>query len=234
MNICLSPSRFAVLTSVVIIVLLGGLASAGAAGPPTAAPTDVRASAAPETAGVSWTGVAGDVTYYTVTASPGGKQCTVPATSSVCWVLNLTAGETYTFTVVAGNDSGVGPASAPSAPVTVDPIPPEPSVTMKRMPTRVTSRIVKFRTKVSVSPGGRIRQKVISQPHMNAAGQWLECRKSKTVEDAGTYALSCPMGKGTRAALRKGAVTVDVTTILKPVADEGIPVRKTWTIKRAR
>lgn len=229
-----SSSGLWVLVVMVIAALLGSVPVADAAGAPTTAPTGVRASAGPQTAGVSWTGVTGDVTYYTVTSSPGGKQCTVPATSTVCYVPDLTAGQTYTFTVVAGNDAGIGPASTASAPVTIDPIPPDPGISIKRLATKVTSNNVRFRTKMSVFPAGEIRQKIISQPDMNPAKQWLECKKKETVEDAGTYTFSCPMGGQTRAALQKGAVKVEVTSYLKPVDDERIPDRKTWTINRKR
>lgn len=85
-----------------------------------------------------------------------------------------------------------------------------------------------------MSPGGPIRQKVIRRPKMDASREWLQCRATKTVERGGTYSLSCPMGKKARIALQAKAVTVEVTTWIKPEADEGIFVRKTWKIDRER
>ncbi|MFL5582821.1 MAG: glycosyl hydrolase family 18 protein, partial [Gemmatimonadaceae bacterium] len=58
---------------------------------------------------------------YTVAASPGGIGVTVSAASLTATVGGLANGTTYTFTVVAANSAGSGPASAPSNPVTPKP-----------------------------------------------------------------------------------------------------------------
>ncbi len=92
---------------------------------------------------------------------------------------------------------------------------------------------VKFRTKVTASPQGRIRLKVVSSPAMNAKGAWLTCRKGKDIDSAGTYKLSCAMGSKARAALRAGAIKVRVTGYIRPPADEGMSVTKIWKIRRA-
>ena len=77
---------------------------------------------------ISWSAPASDgghpITGYTVTASPGGNQCsTVGATS--CTVAGLTNGTEYTFAVVAANDTGDGtPATSDPATPGIRPDPP--------------------------------------------------------------------------------------------------------------
>jgi Ca2+-binding RTX toxin-like protein len=84
------------------------------------APTSVTAAAGNTTASVSFLAPASDggspITSYTVTASPGGRTATTTTLNAV--VTGLLNGTTYTFTVVAANAAGPGPASAPSNPVT--------------------------------------------------------------------------------------------------------------------
>jgi hypothetical protein len=83
------------------------------------APTAVNATAGNASATVSFTPPAvngsSPITSYTVTASPGGQTATGPG--SPITVTGLTPGIPYTFTVVANNDGGSGPPSAPSGTV---------------------------------------------------------------------------------------------------------------------
>ena len=79
------------------------------------------------------------VSGYTVTANPGGATCTTDQRE--CIVAGLTNGTAYTFTVVARNPIGEGPASAPSAAITptaapaTGPLPPA-TLTVKAKPGR--------------------------------------------------------------------------------------------------
>lgn len=84
------------------------------------APTGASATAGSEQASVSFTAPTNTggalITSYTVTSSPGGLTGTGSASPIV--VTGLTDGTAYTFTVVATNTAGPGPASAPSNSVT--------------------------------------------------------------------------------------------------------------------
>jgi type II secretory pathway pseudopilin PulG len=81
------------------------------------APTSVAAVASgPNAADVSWTAPTfsggAPVTQYTVTSTPGGKNCTTAGLS--CTVQGLPHDISYTFAVTAANSVGSGPLSAPS------------------------------------------------------------------------------------------------------------------------
>ena len=83
-----------------------------------AAPTVVNAVPGNQSATVSWTAAVNNgavVTAYVVTAYPGGMTCTTSLTT--CVVSGLTNGTPYTFTVVARNVVGTGPASFATTPV---------------------------------------------------------------------------------------------------------------------
>ena len=71
---------------------------------------------------VSWTAPLSSggapITSYVATATPSGRTCTWSTGPLSCVVSGLSTGVTQTFTVVATNLNGSGPASSPSAPVT--------------------------------------------------------------------------------------------------------------------
>jgi serine protease inhibitor ecotin len=82
------------------------------------APTGVRANPFNKSAEVSWSAPLFDggapIGSYKVTASPGGATCTTTG-MLWCYVMGLTNGTPYSFTVSATNPNGTGPASASSA-----------------------------------------------------------------------------------------------------------------------
>ena len=94
------------------------------------APLGVTATAGDGSAAVTWSPPASDggspLTRYTVTSDPGRVTVTVDPSTTQAVVVGLDDGTPYTFTVVATNDMGTGPASDPSNPVT--PAPPTPNI----------------------------------------------------------------------------------------------------------
>ena len=91
------------------------------------APTGVHGLGYNLSAAISWTAPATNggspVTGYTVTSSPGNKTCKTTG-ALTCTVTGLTNGTPYTFTVIASNAAGPGPASDPSGAITPNPGPP--------------------------------------------------------------------------------------------------------------
>ncbi len=94
------------------------------------APTSVVATAGNATANVTWVAPVDNggaaIQNYTVTATPGGATQTVATTSAA--FAGLTNGTAYTFSIVARNSVGTGPAavSNPVTPSTTPPPPPPP------------------------------------------------------------------------------------------------------------
>ena len=80
-------------------------------------PTGATGLAGNASVTVSWTAPVDDggspITGYVVTSSPEGKTCSTVTTS--CVVVGLTNGQAYSFTVVASNLIGPGPASGPTS-----------------------------------------------------------------------------------------------------------------------
>jgi len=86
----------------------------------TSAPRSVHATAGDASATLRWSSPSSDggaaIESYTVTSQPDDRTCTTAAT--LCTVKGLTNGTSYTFTVVAKNAGGTGPASSVSNAVT--------------------------------------------------------------------------------------------------------------------
>lgn len=87
---------------------------------PPAVPTAVRVHPGSRNAALQWSPPADDggspITFYRVTASPGGAMCTTSATS--CTLTGLQNGQTYRFSVSAENRIGQG-AQTTTEPVLV-------------------------------------------------------------------------------------------------------------------
>ncbi|MSW84759.1 MAG: RCC1 repeat-containing protein [Actinobacteria bacterium] len=100
-------------TTPVTVLGLVLTAKPGAPGVPSVVAGNAQAT-------VSWAAPASNggsaISSYTVTASPGGATCSTATLS--CTVKGLRNGTAYTFTVIAANEAGSGPASAASAPAT--------------------------------------------------------------------------------------------------------------------
>lgn len=127
-------------------------ASAASVDPPTA-PRQVAAVAGVLSATVSWAEPQSDggapVTGYVVSATPGNVQVHVQGRTLSAVVGGLLPGSAYTFTVVALNAAGAGPASSPSAPVV-------PSASGGQLHTVRPVRVLNTRTGVG-GIHGRIR-----------------------------------------------------------------------------
>jgi len=97
------------------------------------APQDVAATAGNGRADVSWAKPAhqgsSPITSYRVTSTPEGKSCDLVELEGDlrCTVTGLTNGTEYTFTVVAENREGTGPASASTLPIVPATVPGAPT-----------------------------------------------------------------------------------------------------------
>ena len=100
------------------------------------APTAVSATGAQNgSSAVTWTDPsntgASPIIDDTVTASPGGAQCTYEETSGPptgCTISGLSNGTSYTFTVAATNSVGTGPSSAASTAIVPSTVPGAPTI----------------------------------------------------------------------------------------------------------
>ena len=214
---------------------------------PQRAPGTVSATAGNGQATVSWTAVPGEITGYSVTASPGGATCDATS-STTCTFTGLTNGTSYTFTIRAANGFGSGPASSPSNAVTPaaptpdpptpdppgptpDPPAPDPTVTLEQSRAKVTGKSVLVTSRIKVSGAGKIAQRATTGKGRKSR-TW--CRASKTVSAAGTHSLQCNLGSTGRKALRKGALKLTLRTTFTPTAGKAVSADRRLTVKRKR
>jgi hypothetical protein len=139
-------------------------------GPP-GPPLNVTATVGNQSATITWSPPASDgyspITSYTVTSSPGGLTSTVSGSTFSTVIAGLTLGTPYTFTVVATNANGPGPASAPSNSIT--------AITVPTAPTSVTATAADSSAVVSwaapSSNGGSAVVGYTVTPYINGVAQ---------------------------------------------------------------
>lgn len=206
-------------------------------------PTQAAATAGEASASVSWTAPTADggapIISYTVTAvEDPTKSCTAQATlpnppAATCTVTGLTAGTSYTFTVVARNGAGAGSASAASNAVTptgantsgaaAAPAPGSGAsgaeTPVRRSSLRVMSATGAGRdvvVRLRVSGPGRI---TVRGTVSGAGSQRIAvCARSAVVRRAGTATVICPLNRRGRALLAESARTVRLAMTFTPRA----------------
>ena len=184
---------------------------------PCIAPPNVKATAGDGKVTVSWDAVpGGSVTSYTVTAGPGGKTCTATAPATSCVVEGLTNGTEYSFTVVANNAAGAGPASSA---VKATPTAAAAAASSASTPTTKAKRPVIRILSASISNGSRM----VATVRVNRAGRVSVagvlggvkgCTAKATARKAGVLTVSCMLGSSARARAVAGVAVLRVTAQL--------------------
>ena len=207
-----------------------------------AAPTNVLASPADSQATVSWTAPSNGgsaITSYNVTSSPGGitKNVTAPAGSTnvptTTAVTGLTNGTSYTFTVIASNAIGSGPASTASAAVTpfgkpgtptnVAGTPGNKQVTVTWTAPSSNGAIIDSYT-VTTSPGGTATQ--VKQINTSTPAPTTATITGLTNGTAYTFTVSAHNAAGTGSTSASSAAVT-------PAAVPGAPTNVTATAGNA-
>ena len=209
------------------------------AGPPPAAlnPTAIAGNAQ---ASVSWlppaTTGGSPITSYLVTSSPGGRTCTYAVStpeSDTCTVTGLTNGTLYSFTVVATNGVGNGPAgtSNPVTPMTVPTAPLTPSATPAS-----SQVVVKWLTPASDGGSPITSYTVVASP----GGQTCTTNGALTCTVKGltngtTYTFSITatniVGNGPAATLPPVTPLGTPSAVINPLATAGnAQATVTWTV----
>ncbi len=208
-----------------------------AASPPSAA---VTPTLAPPAAPPAPTAVAGDGTAtvtvaagsgntpasYTVTASPGGRSCTVTGAAGSCLISGLTNGTGYRFTATATNAGGTSGSSAASSAVT-----PRPPLTVQRLKAKVGRANAYLSSRGTVSGAGKITQAATTGTGRKKK-TW--CKTVRIVTAAGSYTLKCNLGAKGRSHLRRQALKLTVTTVFRRSAAAAVTKSSRLTIRRSR
>ena len=164
-------------------------------------------------------------TSYVVTASPGGKTCTVAGAAGSCTVRGLANDKSYTFTTVGANTSPrPSAASAASAPVKVG-----------YLSLRLNSATGTTITTTFNAPGvGWAYQHgyTTQQGRASATRQISICAMSKKVRKAGKTKLTCTLTKAARAARKRGTLPVSMVTTF--IATGKAPVASTTALTLRR
>lgn len=177
----------------------------------------------------------------TVTAAPGGQSCRISGASGTCTITGLTNDTAYTFTAVATSAAGASSASSASAPVTPSATAAAPSATAVA-PERAaaTLRVAEPRvsgqsltTDVTVTGPGVIRQ-TATRIAAGKRSSTTICSAQRRTKKAGKVTITCVFDARIRAALRRNAIRVRVTTRFTPTNGKATVMTSTLTIPRAR
>lgn len=140
-------------------------------------------------------GVAAD--EIEITASPGGRSCTVAGTGGTCTITGLRNGRAYTLTAVARNGGGDAGASAPSRPVVPH--------GAKAIPLAAKAKAHGATVEISFTAVAAGTARAVGK-----AGAKAACRTSTTVAKPGTARLVCSLGARARSKL-PATIVVAVT-----------------------
>jgi hypothetical protein len=172
---------------------------------------------------VSWTApLAGTVSSYTVTSTPGSRTCTVTAPATSCTVTGLTNGTSYTFIVVATfSDASTKASLASSAVMADDGLTPVATATTDSIKSSSNALVRSSKlgtlylvnTSVNVSNLASITGAAGSlwnQVTISSAG--VDTNISASGLDEGTYKAYAKDALGVLSAASSGTVTVDDTS----------------------
>ena len=199
------------------------------------APAAPTPTAGVNQATVAITPIAGSaITGYVVTAIPGGSTCAVAAGATSCAVTGLTPGTAYTFTVTATNSAGTSAASAASAAVTPT-APTSVTPRLARAPKIVRSgSSVSLVSSVQVGAPGTLAQSATYVGSARAARAVTACTAKAQAKKAGTVTITCKLNAKARAALRKGALKLTLTTTFTETGKTASSTTRRVTVPRAK
>lgn len=177
------------------------------------------------------------ITRYVVTAAPGGRTCAIVTPATSCVVDGLANGTAYRFTATAENAAGSSPSSAASAAVT----PVAAAKVASKAPSLTGApRIVRFGSSVSlvssvrVGAAGSLSQRATYSSSARAAKTATACVAVKRVKKAGAVTITCALNAKARAALRKGALKLTLTTTFTETGKTAASTTRGVTVPRAK